>query len=456
MKHSLRNLIIIFIIFVAGLFTAFPRPTPIKFSFRGINVNRVLNLPGISFNLAGFSFNRDLNLKLGLDLAGGSHLAFEADVSKINPDDQQSALEAAKSTIERRVNIFGVSESVVQTARVGESQRIIIELPGVRDTRGAVALIGRTAQLDFREVVESKEATDEAVFLTLQNTRSTGFTGADFRRARPSFDSTSGKPTVSFETKPESSQKFAEITTRLVGKPLAIFLDGLPISAPTIQTPITGGEGQITGSFTSDQTRELAGLLNSGALPIPVKLIEQRTVQASLGETAVNASVVAGLVGLSMVVLFMVIYYRWLGFLAVVGLLIYGLITLSIYKLMPVVLTLPGIAGFILSVGMAVDSNILIFERMKEELRVGKRWSDSMESAFGRAWDAIRDANTATLLTVFILLNPLNLSFLHTSGPVRGFAVTLGLGILISLFTGIFVTRTLMRVFARQNTEHKA
>ena len=200
----------------------------------------------------------------------------------------------------------------------------------------------------------------------------------------------------------------------------------------------------------------MAGLLNSGALPIPVKLIEQRTVQASLGETAVNASVVAGLVGLSMVVLFMVIYYRWLGFLAVVGLLIYGLITLSIYKLMPVVLTLPGIAGFILSVGMAVDSNILIFERMKEELRVGKRWSDSMESAFGRAWDAIRDANIATLLTVFILLNPLNLSFLHTSGPVRGFAVTLGLGILISLFTGIFVTRTLMRVFARQNTEHKA
>jgi len=308
----------------------------------------------------------------------------------------------------------------------------------------------------IRKLVPEKDSTQTAGFITYENTKSTGFTGNDFKKARADFDQQTGKPIISFETKPESSQKFAEITTRLVGKPLAIFLDGLPISAPTVQTPITGGEGQITGSFTSDQTRELAGLLNSGALPIPVKLIEQRTVQASLGETAVNASVVAGLVGLSMVVLFMVIYYRWLGFLAVVGLLIYGLITLSIYKLMPVVLTLPGIAGFILSVGMAVDSNILIFERMKEELRVGKRWSDSMESAFGRAWDAIRDANTATLLTVFILLNPLNLSFLHTSGPVRGFAVTLGLGILISLFTGIFVTRTLMRVFARQNTEHKA
>ena len=433
MKSPLHRLIIILIITLVAVFIAAP--------------SNLFPRPPIDIQLGQFSFKRNLELALGLDLAGGSHLVFEADMNGIDVQDQEVALEAARSTIERRVNLFGVSEAQVQTAKVGNSKRLVVELPGVKDTQGAVSLIGQTARLDFRELKDVPEATIAA---TLETTESTGFTGADFKRARPSFDPNTGKPVISFETKPEGAQKFGEITTRLVDKPLVIFLDDIPISAPVVQTPITGGSGVITGQFTTEETRYLSNLLNSGSLPVPIKLIEQRTVEASLGAASVKASITAGLVGLGMVVLFMTVYYGRLGLLAVVGLLIYGSLTIALYKLMPVVLTLPGVAGFILSVGMAVDANILIFERMKEELRVGKDWGNSMELGFGRAWDSIRDANIATLLTVFILLNPLNLSFLHTSGPVRGFALTLGLGILISLFTGIFVTRTLMRVFAKQ------
>lgn len=406
----------------------------------------VFQRPGIHVNLGKFSLNNDLDLKLGLDLAGGSHLVFEADTSGLTKEDRDAAIEGARDTINRRVNLFGVSEALVSIAKVGESRRIVVELPGVKDTQSAVSLIGQTARLDFREFKDVPEATIAA---TLKTTESTSFTGADFKRARPSFDTKSGKPVISFETKAESAKKFGDVTTRLVGKPLIIFLDDVPISAPVVQTPITGGSGIITGRFTTEETRALSNLLNSGALPVPIKLIEQRTVEASLGAESVRASITGGLVGLGMVILFMVVCYGRLGFLASIGLLIYGILTIALYKLIPVVLTLPGVAGFILSVGMAVDANILIFERMKEELRAGRDWSNSMELGFSRAWNSIRDANAATLLTVFILLNPLNFSFLHTSGPVRGFALTLGVGVLVSLFTGIFVTRTLMRIFTK-------
>lgn len=457
MNSPVKRLLIIVFLGLLALFVSLPSTTPIKLQYGGVNIDYVFQRPGIHVNSGKFSLNNDLDLKLGLDLSGGSHLVFEADMSDIAGGDFDVALAASRDTIERRVNLFGVSEALVQTAKVGDSRRIIVELPGVKDTQGAIKLIGQTAQLDFRELIESKDPPDveasasESAFLTLENTKSTGFTGADFARAKPDFDSNSGRPMISFETKPEGAKKFGDITTRLTDKPLIIFLDNSVISAPIVQNPITGGSGIITGQFTTEETRALANLLNSGSLPVPIKLIEQRTIEASLGSASVNASVTAGLIGLGMVVLFMVIYYGRLGLLASIGLLIYGLLTLALYKLIPVVLTLPGIAGFILSVGMAVDANILVFERMKEELRGGRTWANSMELGFGRAWDSIRDANIATLLTVFILLNPLNFSFLHTSGPVRGFALTLGLGILISLFTGIFVTRTLLRVFSRRN-----
>ena len=445
-----KKLAFIFFITFLSLLLVLPASFPIKLDFLGIKIDSTLVRQPILFRNGDFVFIRDFELKLGLDLAGGSHLTFEADVSKLPQEDLVSALDGTRRAIERRVNIFGVSEATVQTSKVGRSHRILIELPGVKDTQSAVDLIGRTAQLDFRELANPDEATVSGTPLTLANTKPTGFTGADFKRARPGFSSTTSEPIIEFETKDEGKKKFGEITSRLVGKPLAIFLDENPISAPIVNTPITEGVGQINGSFTTSQTKTLSALLNSGALPIPVTLIEQRTIEASLGRESVQASVVAGIVGLTMVVLFMVLYYGKLGFLASAALVIYGILSLALYKLIPIVLTLPGIAGFILSVGMAVDSNILIFERMKEELRAGKRWQDAMEAGFGRAWDSIRDANIATLVTVFILFNPLNLEFLHTSGPVRGFALTLGLGIALSLFTGVFVTRTLLRTFGRR------
>lgn len=429
----IKKLLIIIIIVIASTYIALP-------SFAR---------PPISFFIGSKLFYRDFPIKLGLDLAGGSHLSFEADMRQVSPEDKEDALIGARDAIERRINLFGVSESTVQTSNVGNSQRITVELPGVNDTQSAVSLIGQTAQLDFREYIPEKEASSSGS-VTYENTISTGFTGADFKKAKPEFDSQSGKPIISFETKPESAEKFAQVTTRLQGKPLAIFLDQVGISAPVVQTPITNGQGVITGDFTLEETKELSRLLNAGALPVPIKLIEQRTVEASLGAESVKASVIAGLIGLGAVVLFMIAYYGRLGLVASVALLIYGVVSLAVYKLIPIVLTLPGIAGFILSIGMAVDSNILIFERLKEELRAGRLWRDALEVAFGRAWDSIRDANIATLITSFILFNPLNLHFLHTSGPVRGFAATLFIGVILSLFTGIFVTRTLLRVFAHK------
>src|SRR3989344_1748735 len=444
------KLLIIFLLAFVSLYISLPSETPIKFGYKNFQIDYTIKRPPLFFGIGNFSFYRDLELKLGLDLAGGSSLNFEADTSKLAEEDKTDAANAARDAIERRINLFGVSESTVQTSKRGDSYRVNVELPGVKDTQEAISLNGQTAQLDFRELVPEKDSTQTAGFITYENTKSTGFTGNDFKKARADFDQQTGKPIISFETKPESAEKFAQVTTRLQGQPLAIFLDQVGISAPIVQSPITNGQGIITGDFTLEETKEISRLLNAGALPVPIHLIEQRTVEASLGAESVRASVIAGLVGLGAVVLFMISYYGRLGIVSSIALLIYGVLTLAIYKVIPVVLTLPGIAGFLLSIGMAVDSNILIFERLKEELRAGSVWRDALEVAFGRAWDSIRDANIATLVTSFILFNPLNFQFLHTSGPVRGFAATLFLGVVISLFTGIFVTRTLLRAFARK------
>lgn len=384
---------------------------------------------------------RELEVRLGLDLSGGSHLVFEADMSGVEASDQASAHEAAKETVERRVNLFGVSEPVVQTSRAGESYRLIVELAGVTDTTQAVSLIGQTAQLVFAEITE---ATPSAIPVP------TSLSGRDLARAQVQFDSQTGKPIVGLQFNQEGAKKFTEITERNIGKPVAILLDNNIVSAPTVQEKISGGEAVITGDFTINQVRQIVALLNSGALPVPLTLVEQRTIGPTLGEISIQKSIMAGAVGITAVALFMIFYYGRLGIVSVFGLLIYGLLTFALIKLIPIVLTLPGIAGFLLSVGMAVDSNILIFERFKEELRRGLDFRAALEAGFGRAWDSIRDANIATLITSFILFNPLNWNFLHTSGPVRGFAATLALGVIMSLFTGIVVTRTLLRVFARK------
>lgn len=386
---------------------------------------------------------RELVIKQGLDLAGGTHLVFQAEMKDIPSQDRDSAIEAAKNNIERRVNFFGVSEPVIQTSKTGEDYRLIVELPGIKEIDRAIDLIGSTAQLEFWE---QKEASPSAGFIP------TDLTGKDLKRSQVRFDQNTGQPVVSLEFSSEGGKKFADITSRNVGKLVAIFLDQRMISSPVVEEPITSGDAIIRGQFTVDEAKDLSIKLNAGALPAPIKIIEQRNIGATLGLESVQKSLKAGLIGLLMVVFFMGAYYGRLGILADIALIIYGLITLALYKLIPVTLTLPGIAGFILSVGMAVDANILIFERMKEEIRSGKPLGVSMELGFGRAWDSIRDANICTLITCFILFNPFNFSFLNVSGMVRGFALTLGLGIFISLFTGIVVTRTLLRVFARKET----
>lgn len=452
MKFHRLILWLIILLTLASIYINLPSAIYLKFTLplrlvgrQDIVVDQTIFRPPIDWQIGKYHFYRDLEIKKGIDLAGGTHLVFRADMTGVDEDNREAALLSVKNNIERRVNLFGVSEPVIQTSKYDKEYRLLVELPGIKDINTAIDLIGQTAQLDFREL--KPEATQAAKFSDFQ---STGLTGKDLVISRVQFDPNTGQPEVNLKFNSEGAKKFAEITTRNVNKPLAIFLDQLPVTnPPLVKEPITNGEAVISGDFTVDQAKQLSIQLNAGALPVPIDIIEQKNIGASLGEESIQKSLRAGVIGLIMVSFFMAAYYGRLGILADLGLVIYGLLTLSLYKLIPVVLTLPGIAGFILSIGMAVDSNILIFERMKEEIRAGRLRQIAMELGFGRAWDSIRDANICTLITSFILFNPFNWSFFNSSGLVRGFALTLGLGVLLSLFTGIVVTRTILRTFAR-------
>jgi preprotein translocase subunit SecD len=408
-----------------------------------------LDLPqtSLDFTIFGQRLHRDLKIRQGLDLQGGLQVVLQAEMKDIAADQQDTALEAAKNVIERRVNFFGVTEPTIQTSKSAGQYRIVVELPGVTDAEQAIALIGQTAQLDFREPVFEEPPPESTESAQITDFKETDLTGKDLEKAGVTFEQNSSAPQISLQFTDEGAQKFEEITQRNVRQPLAIFLDNQIISAPRVNEVITGGQAVITGQFTLAQAKNLAIQLNAGALPVPINILEQKNIGATLGRESVQKSLVAGIVGLSLVAFFMLAYYGRLGLLADVGLVIYGLITLALYKLIPVTLTLAGMAGFLLSIGMAVDANILIFEKIEEEKRAGRPSLAAMEAGFGRAWDSIRDANICTLITCFVLFNPLGWSFLHTSGMVRGFALTLGLGILVSLFTGVVVTRTLIRVF---------
>ncbi len=427
MKTPLKKLLIIFIVSVFAAYISLPK----TFTISGREfIRNDLNL-----SIGSIQIQKNFDAVLGLDLAGGSHLVFEVDTSNTPAEHKQSVLEGLREVIESRVNFFGISEPNVQLSSFEGKDRILVELPGVKDTEEAIALIGQTAQLSFAEIDDSEEGL-----------HSTELTGADLEESFVDTSSVDGSYVVAIRFNEAGTQKFSELTERNINRPLAILIDEIPISAPIVQSHIPDGNAVITGDFTREEAKNLSIQLNAGALPAPIKLIEQRTVGATLGSESVARSVDAGLIGLAMVLLFMVLIYGRYGVIANIALLVFGVLTFALYKLIPVVLTLPGIAGFLLSVGMAVDSNILIFERLKEE-KTKREFSDAMEVSFGRAWDSIRDANIATLFTAFLLANPLDWPFLHTSGPVRGFAITLALGIAISLFTGIVVTRNLMRVF---------
>lgn len=383
--------------------------------------------------------------RLGLDLQGGTHLVYQADLSNISTPEYANSMNAVRDVIERRVNLFGVSEPVVQVEKSGSDWRLIVELAGVKDIREAIRLIGATPYLEFKELREEKER--EAILEDQKKNgpraqedpffKPTALTGRYIKRAELIFDPTTFQPQISLKLTDEGSNIFAELTKRNVGRQLAIYLDGAPISAPVVREEITGGEAQITGDFTPESAKEFVGRLNAGALPVPVKLIAQQSVEASLGQESLARSVQAGIMGFIAVVAFMIFWYRLPGILAVLALLFYTAIVLAVFKLIPVTLTAAGIAGFILSIGMAVDANILIFERMKEELRQGKFLEEAIREGFGRAWTSIRDSNVSSLITSGVLY------WLGTS-VVQGFALTLSIGILISMFSAISVTRTLL------------
>lgn len=449
MKHDIEKSkrifkLILFLVFVS-IIISFPKNLKINFTIGKLKINQTFSSPSINLHLGNLSFQRDLEIKKGLDLAGGAHLVFEANMKNVKAGDRQKAIDAVKNVIERRINLFGVSEPNIQTAVAGDKFKVIAELPGVNDTEEAIALIGKTAQLNFRLEEASPSAKLAAIYGPF--TKKTKLTGQHLQRTDVVFNQTTGNPEVSLEFNSDGSALFADITKNNIGKRLAIFLDDELVSAPQIQTAILQGNAVISGSFTIEEARRLSTQLNAGALPVPIKVVEQKTVSATLGSDSVEKSLKAGVIGLGLVVLFMIAYYGRLGLIASFCLIIYGLLSLMLYKLIPITLTLPGIAGFILSIGMAVDSNILIFERYKEESKKTTNLLQAMELAFGRAWDSIKDANLTTLLVCFILFNPFNWNFLNISGMIRGFALNLALGVLTSLFTGIVVTRTFIRLF---------
>lgn len=402
--------------------------------------NYTLNPLSINANIFGMNIRRDFRTRLGLDLKGGSHLVFEADTRSVKPEDLADALSSSRDIIEKRVNLFGVSEPTVATSKSGNVHRITVDLPGISNVAEAVALIGRTAQLNFKEQ-DTKVATTTPGFVD------TALTGKHVKKASVTFNQENGQPQVALSFSTEGAKLFGEVTKRNVGKPVAIVVDNLLISAPVVQQEIVDGNAVITGSFTTDEAKKLAITINSGALPLTVKLVEQKNIGPTLGAEEVRKSTIAGAVGLAAVLLFMILYYGKLGMIAALALIIYGLISFAILRIIPVVMTLSGIAGFILSIGMAVDSNILIFERIKEELRKGKSFEIASRLGFGRAIDAIKDANITTLTVAFILFNPLNWEFLPQFGMVRGFALTLAIGVATSLFTGVVITKRLINIF---------
>lgn len=456
-----RRFFLILVLTAASIMAALPKNYPVKIDLGSIHWAGTISRWEIDWRIGKFGFRRDLEIKKGLDLQGGTQLVLKAEVENIPEADRISAMDSARAVISRRVDLYGIGESVVQTSKSGDQYRMIVELPGVTDSKAALQLVGQTAEMEFKESDPDKPpsaATDSAGAFAqdLMAMIGTGLTGKDLQRAQVEFDQQSGQPVVGLVFTPEGKEKFAQVTKRNIGKRVGIFLDQQPLTVPVVQTPIMDGRAIISGGFTTQEAKQLVVNLNAGALPVGLTPVAQTQVGATLGEESVKASVRAGLVGLLAVAVFMVLVYRKLGLIADAALFIYGLVTLAIYKLMPITLSLPGIAGFLLSIGMATDANILIFERTKEELRRGLKLRPAVEAGFGRAWDSIKDANVATLLTAFILYNPFEWKFLNTSGLVRGFALTLTIGILISLFTGIVVSRTLIRMFyvTDQNTRN--
>ncbi len=411
--------------------------------------------------------------RLGLDLRGGSHLVYEADVSDLEAGDISDSMSTLREVIERRINAFGVAEPIIQVEQVGlggeAKHRLIVELPGVTNIKEATDLIKVTPLLEFK--IERPDSAEKDAILAAQqkyldNLAATGtkplaklstaeqalldqdpyylpsgLTGRFLERSQVQLGGQGIGPTISLEFNSEGADLFAEITAANVDKTIAIYLDNQPLSAPVVREAIRDGRAEISGQFTVEEARDLSRNLNLGALPVPIALVQSETVGATLGDETLNKGITAGLIGFAIVALFMILWYRLPGLIAMVALAFYIILLLAIFKLLPVTLTAAGIAGLILSFGMALDANILIFERLKEELRSGKHLHEAIREGFSRAWLSIRDANFSSLIAAIVLF------WLGTS-LMKGFALTLALGILVSMFTAISITRTLLLAIA--------
>jgi protein-export membrane protein SecD len=389
-----------------------------------------------------FLWGGRIKASLGLDLVGGTELTYEADLSQSK--DKMKDLDNLKSVFEKRINELGVAEPTIQTSG---GDKVIIGLPGIKDIDQAIQKIGQTYELAF--MVEGTEADGvqlkdyyDSTYIYPGYWKKSDLTGKNLTKADYTFENGSqtanSKPVVSITFDNVGKEKFKALTTDNLNKRIAIVLDNSIVSAPQVSVAITNGEAIITGSNDIKEAQELAKRLNEGMLPVPTKLIGQQNVGATLGQNSLELSLIAGLIGLLLITVFMVSYYRFPGLIAIFALSVYAIITLAIYKLIPITMTLAGIAGFVLSIGMAIDANILIFERMKEELRTGKGLNLAITDGFKRSWNSIRDSNFSSIITCLILY------FATGSGPVRGFALTLLLGIIISMFTAITLTRTVL------------
>ncbi|MBI4091237.1 protein translocase subunit SecD, partial [candidate division WWE3 bacterium] len=401
---------------IVSLLVVLPR-TPIKIrSGKFANINIDTSVGGYVLNLFGGRVFLDLReVKKGLDLQGGVRVVLKADMSKISDGEKDAALESAKQIISRRVDLLGVSEPLIQTSKVGGDYRLIVELPGVTDVTTALNTIGKTAQLVFKQIKKDTEYDRARYSEYLYNPdawEETGVTGADLKGADVVFDqsgsSLNAGPQIRLRFSEEGRAKFSDTAKNNVNKPIGLFFNDspIPISAPNVDPDLAQGltsDPVISGSFSVEEANSLSISIRAGALPVPVDVLEQKTIGATLGQESIRRSIIAGAVGVLLIFLFMTFNYGRLGVLASFALIIYGLLTISVFKVVPVVITLPGIAGFVLSLGMAVDANILTFERIIEEIRWGKPFNLALKLGFERAWPSIRDSNFSTLITSAIL-----------------------------------------------------
>ena len=419
---------------------------------------------GLGFLVYNTEMKKTKTFRLGLDLSGGTHLVYNADVSGVPAAQIPDSLSTLRDVIERRVNGLGISEAIVTnetTVLTGSREyRLVVDLPGITDVQKALDIIGQTPLLEFKTenpnfdpnkqlVVTPDMIKDGQIDLSKaieQSSQfiSSGLTGQFLDHATLEFNPTTGSPVVALQFDNEGSKRFEELTKNNVGKPIAIFLDGSAISTPVVNEAITGGKAVINGDFTPDEARQLVGRLNSGALPVPVTLVSTESIGPTLGADALRAGVYAGLIGIITIMILLVLWYRLPGLVASAALLVYTIISLALFKYIPVTLTSAGIAGFIISLGMAVDANILIFERMKEELKSGKGLADAITEGFSRAWTSIRDGNISSMISSVIL-------FLFGTTLIKGFAIIFGLGVLVSMLSAITISRIFLKSVAGKN-----